>query len=483
MRTTTRTTRLPSSGLLAHYPGVAFAWGGGAATVALTYLVGQQGLSLQAKAIFGLAVFAAIMAGFVYVPWFVVPAIIPLFVALPTLGFFVNPLLGGIKDLVSLAAVGAACVLVVQARAARRPVRLDVPAAVLFGLIVTLYFVNIGGNLTGESGYGGPWYQGIRLFCQPLSLLLVGMVLREPRRTFRAASMSLVVTAIAVALLGLVQQALGVDRLLELGYEYGEQVRQIGPYLRSFGTLSEPFAYTSFLLVGLAVVLVGRRRGPAIYALAPVLVAGLVVSYVRTAAVIGAALLGLALARRGQKLLATLLVAGAMVAGVTALLAAAGAAQTRDVAASPTTYLTLNGRTKLWQSQIGSSPETWLFGRGVGATGTAAKRAAKSLLGKQKLNSREPSSVVDSGYLAVVADIGGVGLTLLLALFGRLLARGTALARGGDLRGWAALAILVVLLLDALSRESFTGFPTAYLGMLLVGLALSKTEEEPRAVR
>jgi O-antigen ligase len=483
MRTTTPTTRLPRSGALAELPGAAFAWGGGAATVALTYLVAQQGLSAQTSAIFGLVLFGGVIAGFVFVPWLIVPAIIPLFVVLPALDFFVNPLLGGVKDLVSLAAIAAAVILAVQRRAARRPVRLDTATAVLFGLIVTLYLVNIGGNLTGESGYDAPWYQGVRLFCQPLSLLMVGLVLREPRRTFRAASMSLIATAVVVAVIGLVQQAQGVDRLLALGYEYGEQVRQIDGHLRSFGTLSEPFAYTSFLLLGLSVLLVWQRRAPAPYLLVPLVVAGVVVSYVRTAAVIAAAILGLALARRGQRILATLLLTGAMVAGLAALVVAAGAAQTRTVAASPTSYLTLNGRTNLWQAQLGDSPDRWIFGRGVGATGTAAKRAAQSLVGKQQLNSQQASSVVDSGYLALVADIGAVGLVLLLALFGRLLIRGRTLARSGDARGWAAIGILVVLLLDALSRESFTGFPAAYLGMLLVGLALAHTEEQPRAVR
>jgi O-antigen ligase len=478
MRTTTPTTRLARDGPLAGLSGAPFAWGGGAATVGLTYLVAQQGLSLQTSAILGLVVFGGIVACFVYVPWLIVPAIIPLFAAVPTLGFFVNPLLGGLKDLVSIAAIGAAVIIVVQRRAARRPIRVDSATAVLFGLIVTLYLANIGGNLSGESGYGASWYQGIRLFCQPLSLLLVGMVLREPRRTFRAASVSVIATTAVVAVVGLFQQALGVDGLLALGYEYGEQVRHISSHLRSFGTLAEPFAYASFLLVGLAVLLVWARGSSAVYLVTPLLAAGLLVSYVRTAAVIAAAVIGLALARRGQKVLATLLLVGAMIVGIAALIVAAGATQTRTVAASPTSYLTLNGRTKLWQSQLGDSPDTWIFGRGVGATGTAAKRAEQALVGKKKLNSEEDSSVVDSGYLAVVADIGVVGLALLLALFGRLLARGRALARRGDARGWAAIALLVVLLLDALSRESFTGFPTAYLGMLLVGLALAPAHEE-----
>jgi hypothetical protein len=43
---------------------------------------------------------------------------------------------------------------------------------------------------------------------------------------------------------------------------------------------------------------------------------------------------------------------------------------------------------------------------------------------------------------------------------------------------------LTVLVLDALTRESLTGFPTAYIGMLLLGLALAtwRRTNEPAAV-
>ncbi len=220
------------------------------------------------------------------------------------------------------------------------------------------------------------------------------------------------------------------------------------------------------------------RRGSLGYLLSAVLAAGLLVSYVRTAAVIVVGLLGLALARRGKELFAALLLSGATIAGTAVLIGAAGQTQTRSVGVGPATYLTLNGRTELWQSQIGDSPADWTFGRGVGATGTAAERAEQTLTGKKKLNSRDSSTVVDSGYLAVVADIGIVGLILLLALFVRLLTLGRVRARSGENRGWAAVGILIVLMLDALSRESFTGFPTAYLGMLLVGLAVARVSED-----
>jgi hypothetical protein len=48
-----------------------------------------------------------------------------------------------------------------------------------------------------------------------------------------------------------------------------------------------------------------------------------------------------------------------------------------------------------------------------------------------------------------------------------------------------AIGLVGALALDAITRESFTAFPTAYLGMLLIGLALATAreadEEEPAA--
>jgi O-antigen ligase len=475
-----RTTHLPRvTGLHAATSNAFLLPAGAAATCALVYLL-SEGATLEISAVFGLVAFLAVVAGFVYVPWITVAAAMPLYVALPTLRIFVNPLVGGMKDLVSLAAVAAAAVVLVQSRVARKNVRLDSPAVVLIGLIVILYITNLGGNFSGETGYGEPWFQGVRLFCQPLLLLFVGMVLPNASRTFRAAAISLIVTSVVVALVGLAQQALGVGGLLELGYVYGEQVREVGSRLRSFGTLAEPFAYAGFLLIGLAILLTWSRGGLVTYVALAIVTAGLAVSYVRTAAVIGVALLGLTLAKLGYRAVAAALIAASAIAATTVLFIASQEKATRSVQVSSTTFLTLNGRTDLWQAQLGNSPADLLLGRGVGATGTAAERAQRSLSGKTKLNATDESTVVDSGYLAVVADVGVVGLLLLLALFTRLLMLGRALARTGDRRGWGAVGVLVVILLDALSRESLTGFPTAYVGMLLIGLGVAvSTQDRP----
>ena len=44
--------------------------------------------------------------------------------------------------------------------------------------------------------------------------------------------------------------------------------------------------------------------------------------------------------------------------------------------------------------------------------------------------------------------------------------------------GWLCLGFLTVLMLDGPARDSFTGFPTAYMGFLLVGIALAAAREE-----
>jgi len=66
---------------------------------------------------------------------------------------------------------------------------------------------------------------------------------------------------------------------------------------------------------------------------------------------------------------------------------------------------------------------------------------------------------------------------LLIALFGRLILLAWEAAREVGSAGWVALGLLAALLLDALTRASFTGFPTAYLSLLIVGVCLATARE------
>jgi hypothetical protein len=440
------------------------------ATLYFVYVLALQGFSTRLEALVGLIIFLALVVGFVMVPWIMAAGAIPFFAVLPTLKVFITPTLGGAKDVIVFAAVAASCVLALQRRGARRQAHIDHGVLALMGGLLVLYVVNVGGLISGETGHNTAWFQGVRLFNEPLSMCLVGFTVTEPRRVLAAARTSLLLTAAAMALVGIVQQALGVQRLVQYGYTYGTNVRQIGSHLRSFGTLDDPFVYASFLLLALAVLAAAPRLLARHWVLLGILSVGLLVSFVRTAAVVGLALIGISLARRGRVAVAAFVVLIAVTAGATTLISASDQSQTKTVAVNPTTYLTLNGRTKVWQSRLGH-PANWPFGRGVGAIGSAAARAERSLSGKIVIGSRPTgSTVVDSGYLSLVADVGFLGFSLFLMLMGRLvmLARRALAVRVEA--GWLVIAVASVILLDALSREAFTGYPSSYFTWLLLGL-------------
>jgi hypothetical protein len=338
--------------------------------------------------------------------------------------------------------------------------------------LLGLYVLNLG---AGFHGYGLNWVHGTRLTAEPFLLLLYGFTVREPRRTYRAAIRSMALTACAVAAYGLLQQLAGAGRLIAWGYSYSLQVRLLpNGLLRSFGTLDDPFAYAALLLLAFAVTLFGIRRTSSAVPVGIVILLGLAVSYVRTAAVICVALIGLTLLMRKHTVQAFTLLAVSFFAGIILAVAASthGATESRTVrGASPDIYLTLNGRTTAWKAALGG-PLTLPFGRGVGTVGRAAQRAAFSVT---QSSTATPTTVhaVDSGYFSTVADVGLVGLTVLLVLFGRLVALAARAARMRAREGWLALGLLTVMLFDALTRDSFAGFPTAFLGLLLVGLALA----------
>ena len=124
-----------------------------------------------------------------------------------------------------------------------------------------------------------------------------------------------------------------------------------------------------------------------------------------------------------------------------------------------------------------------MFGRGVGDVGTAADRATFGVFQSRAGADAQRGTAVDSGYLATVADVGAVGLVILLALIVRLGQLCLAGARRGDEAGWVGAALLVMIALDAVTRASFIGFPTAFLGMLLVGVAIGATGSKDARAR
>jgi hypothetical protein len=446
------------------------ALGGALATVAAAVAADRFGTRIGLGAVAGAAFAVFTFLGFLRVPHVAVAVSIAVFTAIPALKIFVNPLIGSVKDLIIIVAAAAAIVLYIVER---RPI--DRWVAGLVGVLLALYVINAGG------AHGAGWLQGVRLVGEPLMLLLIGMSLPDPQRVLRWAVLALVVSTVGAALFGILQQFVGDGVLLGWGYQYDINLRTINGHLRSFGPTDDPFAYAALLLFGLVAVLFDPRRKPWAWGAVGLITIGLAFSFVRTAAIIVVAIGGLLLVRRGLARVGLLLVVAAVLSGAVALLTLSGSTSSElTVSSSASTSgrlnLVLNGRVSAWTAAVGDKPGAWLLGRGVGTVGTAAQRAGYTFAPTS--GDTSPSSAVDSGYLATLADVGLGGLAVLLCLFGRLVALAVQAARRGASAGWLALGLLVVLLMDALTRASFTGFPTAFLGLLLVGVALAAAREE-----
>lgn len=447
----------------------------GAVGVAFAALLAVRvGGVLSLGLLVALALLFGIVAAFMAAPHVATAATIPLFALLPTAKVVVAPWVGPLKDLVILGAIGAAATLVVQRSSSGERQQGDHTVAVLVASLLALYAVNVGGALERDAG----WLHGTRLVSGPLLLLLVGLTLSNPRRTLRWATSSLVATATVVAAFGILQQAIGPARLVSFGYSYDQHVRTIEGHLRSFGTLDEPFAYAAFLMFGLAAVLMWMRRGPLAVSAGTVIATGLVFSYVRSALIIGIALLAVWLARRRQTTVSFFLVGFAVMVAAFLLVRSSEASESRTVRTGPNFFLTVNGRTEAWRVVL-DRPGALPFGRGVGEVGTAADRATYQVSRTaEEARQAESNAVVDSGYFATLADVGLIGIAVLLGLFGRLLLLARKAERRGSVPGALALGLLTIMVLDPLARESLTGFPTAFVGFLMIGLALAAAAEE-----
>jgi hypothetical protein len=447
---------------------------GFALTALLALAATQVGEGLSLGLIVVLTIFFTIVTAFVVVPHIAMALTIPTFALIPMLKVLAFPWIGPFKDMITMAAICAAGVLVVQRSSQGRAQRGDFWVAAAAGLFAALYVVNVGGldwNLA--------WTHGVRLALEPLALLLVGLTLSNSRRTLHWAMVSIVVTAVFVAIVGIAQQVLGEWALYDLGYSFRVQLRTYNDHLRSFGTLDEPFAYAAFLLLALASLLMWFRLGVYTLAAGSVIMTGLFFSFVRTALVVVLALTALWLARKGYTATSVFLMGVAAVSALVILIVSSTATETRTVRTGSSSFLTVNGRTEAWRLFL-NDPKVWFLGHGVGKVGTAAERATYKLTQDPHEASRQIA--IDSGYFAVIADVGLLGLAAMMAIFGRLIIQARRFAIRGSPAGWLALGLIAVLMIDAVTRASFTGFPTAFLALLLAGLAIGAAiEGDPEA--
>lgn len=219
----------------------------------------------------------------------------------------------------------------------------------------------------------------------------------------------LLATATASAAFGLAQQVLQGDRLVEMGYAWGEQIRTTGPLLRSFGTFNQPFPFGLFLMVallaGLSAALIepGRLRSRLYWPAAALILPALVFSVVRASYVgllVGLVVLGLTQDARIIRVLRRLLAVGVL--GFLAFLAFPSGSGSVSALFSSSS---LQQRISHWTESF----RLVLFhplGTGLGNTGSSAVRTGP---GFDPLN---PPYQPDNQYLKILIELGVVGMAL-----------------------------------------------------------------------
>ena len=119
------------------------------AGVALTALLAlaatQIGEGLSLALIVVLTLFFLMVTAFVVVPHIAIALTIPTFALIPMLKVLAFPWIGPLKDMITLAAICAAAVLVVQRSSQGLPQKGDFWVAVAASLFAILYLINVGG--------------------------------------------------------------------------------------------------------------------------------------------------------------------------------------------------------------------------------------------------------------------------------------------------------------------------------------------------
>lgn len=394
------------------------------------------------------------------------------FMLQPAGKLFVSPILGPAKDVVVIVAL-AVTLIVVAIRST--PGDHDGWISGVALALMAVYVINPAGN------HGTGWAAATRITVGSVGMLLVGYHNRDPARTWRVASAAIIWTAVLEACLGIAQQVLGTQRLVEqFGYAFGAQVRETAKgQLRSFGTLDEPFSYAALMLIALVIATQTQPQSRRNIWLVPLLTVGTVASFNRTGfgllAVVGA----LWLLRLGRRSALGFLLLGLTLASLALVAVTVSQAQGNDDGF----LLTLNGRTETW-SQVIRDPRDLLAGRGAGVIGSGLARSQAGLIVESP--SYEPGQApvaasnedlrhIDNSYLAVLADVGLLGLVLVLGLGVLVFMRARVWLLDYS-PGWCVLGILAVIAVDGLTRTSLTAFPLGYIALFLVGAGLAEVD-------
>ncbi len=283
-------------------------------------------------------------------------------------------------------------------------------------------------------------------------------------------------TAVLTAIVGIGQELVGADALVRLGYEYNTTVRFAGGYLRAFSTFQLPFNFSLYLmlvlLIGIPVCLsdVTRPRNRAFLLMTPVIVAGMLVSFVR-AGMLG---LGIGLLYLGIRRYRVLLL-GLPLALVAAL-------SLGVLGGSATTFFRSGGslaeREQGWTenlSQIALHP----LGVGIGVAGAAGEKA--EALRQSDVIAYQP----DNYYFKTIYELGVLGLWMFLLLLIAAIActhvaAGRAPPRDRPFFDGVAASMVAAFAVSMVATY-FEIFPLDVLFWLLLGVTAA-TEAERAAV-
>jgi hypothetical protein len=280
---------------------------------------------------------------------------------------------------------------------------------------------------------------------------------------------------LATSVYGLVQQVMGGERLVQLGYHYNEQVRFAGGFLRSFSTFNLPFPFAFYLcmvmLVCLPVALRDRRRlrnRIFLYGI-PMMSLALLLTVVRTA------LLGLF---AGLIVLAVGGVPGVRRVLPTLLAVALVGASVLLVLESGTLSATsLQDRGTTWSDNLSDVVEH-PFGHGIGSLGAAALRADEQELGREaviELNEAGQQALIpDNQYFTWAYSLGVPGLWVFVRLLAAFLGttRRALTSPSGTQRDLAlgVRAFVVAFMIWCFFANAMEAFPIDVYMWLLIGL-------------
>lgn len=289
--------------------------------------------------------------------------------------------------------------------------------------------------------------------------------------------------AVITAAFGIVQQALGGDRLAGMGWEWNTTIRTAGGFLRSFSTFNQPFPF-AFTLVAVTLVCLpvalrdrARTRNRLFLFALPVVALGLTTSIVRTAwlaLVVGLVFLAVHRYRELFPWLAAglvIVIAGAVVLGPNA------AVQTAVSAVS------FGDRAGGWSENLddlAGAP----FGTGLGTTGAAGETAQVASLDPDFASIQMRVDGIayqpDSQFYKYLLEFGVLGLwlfgLLLISAFG--IARRCSRASSGQDADLAAgiAASLVAVAAASVASTYLEIFPLDVLFWLLLGVLVSLEE-------